>query len=139
MSEKKYVIPEGMLNVAIFALASNWDFFDTKHCTERVLEAAVCWLAENPIVPTMRQADEILSPLCGIPSNRVSGRLSNAAVEVAVEWQRRMFLASEPEIPEAVKDMMWQDIGGSVPDHKIDEHNRDVAEAYQRGLKAGKA
>ena len=85
--DKKYVIPEGMggyVARAVFNECGKVDF----HPQIRVaLEAAVRWLSDNPIAPTMAQAEAM----------RDSGHpciLDGAWY--AGEWQRRMFLAPIP-------------------------------------------
>jgi hypothetical protein len=64
---------------------------------------------------------------------------------VAVEWQRRCFLAPEPEVPEDVKELLWAD--ARCPDgifyFPVDDrkpytsetlhHNKQIIEAYRRG------
>ena len=45
-----------------------------------------------------------------------------------------MFLAPEPEVPEAIKDLLWS-ISGDKEDH---EHNSAILEAYRRGLESNR-
>jgi hypothetical protein len=85
MSEKRYVLPEGMRGAALMSLddpahtpniVAYWEF----------LEAALRWQSENPQVPTEQQ---------------LSDMAADAHVcmdEVIAEWQRRMYLAPEPEV-----------------------------------------
>ena len=91
MSETKIKIPEGMLEAAAMELSdvgfrSDVIAYDVK----RMLKAALRWLSENPIVPTDAQIEEMKIKL--VP---VHPHWSN----IVAEWQRRMFLAPEPEAP----------------------------------------
>jgi hypothetical protein len=97
MAEKKYVVPAGMLKAAEYRYRSIENYIPA-HATnthflkliEECLEAALRWLSENPIVPTEKQWEEISkdAPLTSIrmPYDWVLS-----------EWQRRMFLAPEPD------------------------------------------
>ena len=123
--EKKIAIPEGMLEAAVAAVKIPVSGQLARNQTHDILEAALRWLSENPIVPTMEQATEMSDS--GHPCV-LDG------VWYATEWQRRMFLAPEPEVPEEIKDLLWS-IGGTwmQTDKK---HNNEVAEAYRRGKEA---
>jgi len=131
MSEKRYVIPKGMLEAAILSHP-----FDprTKFIPE-MLEAALRWLSDNPIVPTAKQSAELES-LCRINDEP----MCMDAIFYCSEWQRRMFLAPEPEVPEEVKDLLvdasvrYPDVPRSVPGY----YNDLILEAFRRGQKAGK-
>lgn len=126
MSEKKYVVPEGMRRAAGQA-THNVD--PEGYIMLPGLEAAIRWLAENPIWPTPEQAlaMSVTKPVIDSFDNWELVRWG------ACEWQRRMFLASEPKIPEAVKDLVV-DLGIS-PELSISrkQFNRDILEAYRRG------
>ena len=86
MQEKKIVVPDGMLKAAIEC--RNLEGIH-KRTFEAILEAALRWLSDNPIKPTRHQVTELMV----IPF-------------MFEEWQRRMFLAPEPEIPEELRDMV---------------------------------
>lgn len=133
MSEKKIVVPTGMIEAAHVA----WQMhpirgYDPDDAINKALEAAIRWLSENPIVPTRKQWDEIgASPEV---YGHVYSNSDEAEIELCVAWQRRMFLAPEPEIPEAVKDLLefWIDIGNA---ETSSDTNRRILEAYRRGQK----
>ena len=79
MSDKRYIVPEGMLK------AAHDEAVRSAGQIGKCLEAGLRWLSENPIVPTEQQLSDIAA---------------DAHVcmdEVIAEWQRRMFLAPEPE------------------------------------------
>ncbi len=107
--EKRYVIPEGMLKAALDAQQMRCDPVISKVG----LEAAIRWLAENPIVPDRETADRLIA--C---------RGIHSEADPFAEWQRRMFLAPEPEVPEAIKDLLTM---------SDSPHNEHVLEAYRRG------
>ncbi len=85
MSEKKYVVPEGMLNAFHDALCHTREVDE-----DNALEAALRWLGENPIVPTHDQIDE-MQIACDLPAFAHHG-----FERICEEWQLRMFLAPEP-------------------------------------------
>jgi len=107
MMEKRIAVPEGMLRAAWHAQlpADNptfeWDEGDemNRKFYRRIFEAALLWLSENPIVPTLEQHMEI----SGVVRSRVDH--NNLTMwDFWAEWQRRMFLAPEPKVPEVVKE-----------------------------------
>jgi len=84
MSEKKYVVPEGMLKAA--SDQYHKDDEDGGGSVLKVLEAAVRWLAENPMVPNLQQAQEL------------STIAEESSVSKAAQvWQSWMFLAPKFE------------------------------------------
>lgn len=86
------------------------------------LEAALEALAENPIVPTNEQISEMS---CAVTDKPCPWGHTKPLI---IEWQRRMFEAPEPEVPEAIRDLL----------DPLDRENRFLAnqhilEAYRRG------
>ena len=131
--EKKYVVPDGMLETAIEDCMDlpihGPDGIGAAMC-ERALEAAVRWLAENPIEPTKEQWSKLWT-------DTRSGGLHGGNYKMLSEWQRRMFLAPEPEVPQGIDDLLF----GTVPSStvRIRNHDEDVREAFRRGqASAGK-
>ena len=106
MSEKRYMVPEGMLKAAVAGLIHCWDRIpkSTDYSSKQVqlstaaCEAAIRWLAENPIVPTYEQMQDVDEVTDGIAPSTGDGYAKTRAR--CVEFQRRMFLAPEPEVPE---------------------------------------
>jgi hypothetical protein len=85
MSERKYIVPEGMLRAferRWISLPQEPESFEQQRYAS--LLAALRWLSENPIIPTRAQVDHMVA----------DGTWDGTWM--AVEWQRRMFL-SEPE------------------------------------------
>jgi hypothetical protein len=131
MSEKRYVIPKGMLEAAILSHP-----FDTRtKFLPEMLEAALRWLSDNPIVPTAKQSAELES-LCRLNDEP----MCMDAIFYCSEWQRRMFLAPEPEVPEAIKDLMCGGSGAETgtPEQAQARVNARILTAYHRGQRAGK-
>jgi hypothetical protein len=109
MSERKYLVPEGMLRAAWHAQlpADNptfeWDEGDemSRKFYRRIMEAALRWMSENPIVPS--ETDAII--LADV-SLRAGDDRNKQVQAVATEWQRRMFLA--PETPEEREMIVYE-------------------------------
>jgi hypothetical protein len=122
---KKVIVPEGMLESAKETFIAG-----CVPSLPRALEAALRWLGENPIVPTDAQRAE-LGRICPYED---SGN-GNVHSFIAVEWQRRMFLAPEPEIPKEIEDFMFYIGSGLHSDTQkgVDEVNQRILEAYRRG------
>lgn len=92
MSEKKYVVPEGMLKAATSGIdAARHASTEQVYWVKQGLLAAVQWLSEWPSVPDDYQIGEILKAKDQFPFDAADWIRWGA-----VEWQRRMFLAPEP-------------------------------------------
>jgi hypothetical protein len=122
VSDKKYVVPEGMM------VAVDGEFPSVAKASEveRGLLAAIRWLAENPIAPTMEQAHEMFMLKTGF-----GFEMHEWVRWGACEWQRRMFEAPEPEVPEAVKGLLWD--AALFGKSTTGDHNDAIIEAYRRG------
>ena len=123
MSKRRYVVPEGMLKAALSAYVIGTHQVGVRDA----LEAALRWLAENPIVPTEKEAADLVVWSSG--GTTLIKRLGRACIE----WQRRMFLAPEPVVPEDVAAMLVPNetsICGQI-------HNKRLVEAYELGRQAG--
>jgi hypothetical protein len=88
----KIVVPEEMLKAVADGIGVG-----VEPC-RRILEAALRWLLENPIVPSNEQRYELTvnARNLDVPSTQ---RFQN----MIAEWQSRMFLAPEQEISPAAK------------------------------------
>lgn len=136
MDEKKYVAPEGMLKAVDDALNADnihLDWSGPSDCVRLpgvACEAAIRWLAENPIVPTFDVTQAYFDSLpADLPAKAAMARW-------AIEWQRRCFLAPEPGIPEAVKDLLCDPVNagrGLRFGDMADKVNDAILEAYRRG------
>lgn len=109
----KIVVPEGMIEAANAAIS-------VEHpSTWRILEAALQWLSAGHM--------DLPLPLLVSVKDAVHGWSINETIvqEVLHGGLRRMFLASEPEVPAAISDLIFSG-GDSIP-------NRHILEAYRRG------
>jgi hypothetical protein len=136
MSEIKYIVPQGMLDAARKEL-SDVGFRKDVICydAERMLEAALRWLSENPIVPNDEQAQCLwISQI--LEGNTYSDQ--ELARFCVVDWQRCMFLAPpEPDQLEEIEDLLWRNKVITPSDETIEENDRRIVEAFRRGQKAG--
>lgn len=108
MSETKYVVPDGMMKAAYneFFKAASLNGRPSVTDGERLLyalEAALRWLSENPIVPTSEQLYSTIGKLPVAMCDIVWTERDRAMI---AEWQRCMFLAPEPKVPEEIKDLL---------------------------------
>jgi hypothetical protein len=96
MSETKHVVPQPIKDAVHNALASYPVAANTGHAAEIACDAFAKALRENPIVPTDEQAVEMMRST----SHRgCEGWADWEWVLLgAIQWQRRMFLAPEPEV-----------------------------------------
>ena len=87
--EKKIEIPAGMKNAVAYALSEHWKTrtIGDGSTVDIALEAALRWLSENPIVPTLEQA--------GYMYDGAKGAHDTVVQYCMTEWQRCMFLTSE--------------------------------------------
>jgi len=121
MSEKRIVVPEGMLRAAIDASGI------TNHVTiTEAVEAALDWQSENPQVPTDEQCDELINMIGanGRSLVRYPSRISKEqARNMLVEWQRRMYLSPEPTVQFFDTAFGRFEIDNRVPPGEIRLHN----------------
>ena len=125
-------VPEGMLDAADNCYGVDDDRPWNAYKTSDILEAALRWLSEHPIVPTDEQAREMFSAIEGTVT------LSRDQLRtVAVEWQRRMFRAEE-DVPEAIKDRMWvhYEAESIRRSQDVSQHNAQILEVYLLGQKS---
>jgi hypothetical protein len=127
MSKKQCVVPEGMLKAAHEAN------FSLDAPVRQIVEAALRWQSENPIVPTQEQYEELHKKW------RYDGiTKASSAIEfqrICRAWQRQMHLAPEPEVPEDIKDLLmgsaYTPMTGMVELNP--EWDKRIIEAYRRG------
>jgi len=118
--DRKLKIPDGMLKAAqdassAAAMQGGCGIYPIRAC----LEAALRW--QDAV---LRRMEENVTGIEGMTAGGYA---------VAIQEVRRMFLASEEEIPEELKSLMWEhDPGG---DYNV-EHNQQILEAYRLGQKA---
>jgi hypothetical protein len=97
------------------------------------VEAALRWLSEHPVVPTMEQAVVLRDLDTSISAQYGQTAPTCASVSAVVTfWQSHMFLAPEPEVLEEISDLKL--CGGSAYTHE--QVNQRIAEAFRRGQKS---
>ena len=125
MSDKRYVVPEGMKQAAEEEYLYDGQSRDV--CRKVILEAALRWQAENPIVPTHAEVERILEM---VQFQGLRGTSLDRLQDFVAMWQRRMYLAPEPEVSEGIKDLLS---GGNLDKLIIEAESR----GFLRGQKAG--
>jgi len=130
---KKIVVPEGMMKAAIFA----WRLhpirgYPPEDAVCKAVEAALRWLSENPIVPSEAQLRKMEDEVLGKEGILMGNRLSE--IGAITEWQRRCFLAPEPEAPESVKHLLLQGQWDPMPSRDV--YNQRIIDAYNQGKKS---
>ena len=87
---KKIKVPDGMLAAAREVMWPDRLATGYEHQNlESALKAAITWLADNPTEPSLEQV--------GYMYDAFRGSHVEALQYIATHWQRRMFLAPEPE------------------------------------------
>jgi hypothetical protein len=109
---------------------------DEARRTLDIIKGVLTWQKVNPPVPTLEQFVEAEQ------SARREDSPSYAGFHIAtiVEWVRRMYDESEPEVPEEIKDLLEGRKDGIVKAEvgsPIEEVRRRIIEAFRRGQKAG--
>ena len=131
---KKIIVPEGMEHAVVREVFEQCGRVDYHPQIRVGLEAALLWLSENPIAPTDEQVEELQE----YSFNNIHGSKMQLVWSL-FEWQRRMFLAPEPEVPEEVKDLLLDE---NIPTADYsrptrDYYNTQILEAFRRGQKSG--
>jgi hypothetical protein len=91
MSEKQIQVPSEMLDAAVPC------YLPDRSLVRSILESALRWLSENPIVPNTREANILIQERIDTGQLTNSDPPAFATVKGVIEqWLRRMFLAPEP-------------------------------------------
>ena len=154
--EKRYVVPDGMLVAAAHMYHEQAQDGVDEGAMRDSLEAAIRWLAENPVTPKTYAELPTIGYLSDSSSWGTRGtpeyeqkRQENyldGMSRLLAKWQRRMFLAPQPEVPEAIKDLMFypEATQDPRPDHAFRSREYGtvtqglILEAYRRGLEANR-
>jgi len=123
---EKIVVPEGMLE-AFLKGRGHQAYGNFRGEYRRGLEAALEWLAVNPIIPT----DEQITDFYGYESE---AGVSYQFLQRFAKWfQVRMFLAHKPDV-DPVKDLLFKCDGYPLTAVQLNELvNARLIEAYRRG------
>jgi hypothetical protein len=110
MADQEYVVPEGMRKAAMEA-TNGWD--PEGYFIYLPLLAALKWLAENPIVPTPEQVQDIRADCPNVAT-------PDAWQWGMTEWQRRMLLKPKVKV-RAPNDIIHAFRGRSFTQEQADE------------------
>lgn len=139
---KRIRVPDGMLEAAIETKwpsdgtdSRRWAQQNASEEMKQYLEAALLWLSEHPQVPTDEQVKEI-AEACGVPIPD-DFLVREGIKKFGKEWQRRCFVEEEPEIPAEIKDLLLDGADFIHGQQAADEANKQVIEAFRRGLTHG--
>ena len=93
------------------------------------------WLSKNPILPTDEQ---LYSTIGSLPVAMCDIVWTDRDRAMIAEWQRRCFLAPEPEVPEEIKDLLWKNlkVNGIELDSMVEPLNKTILEAFRRGQRS---
>jgi hypothetical protein len=120
--EKRYQVPPEMINA--FQTAMQNRFGQVYGGMAVGLEAAIRWLAERELKPS--DVQKILQ------KTEWSG-YSTAARSAVRAYLDHMFVAPEPAVPEAIKDLLWANKGDQIVG--ADGIDQRILEAYRRGAR----
>ncbi len=141
MSEKRYILPAGMFAAFMCGYNICWTSYDgderNKHftCMEAGVRAVLRFLAENPIVPSETQRQHLLEHFSPFGVDHWDKSMwHNFIADCTVEFQRRMFVPPEPEVPKELEDLLDDDL---IPNIRSNNHHMRIIEAFRRGQKAG--
>ena len=103
MAEQRYIIPEEGLKVAMAAveagITERRDLFP-REAGRVALEAFIRWQSEHPSIPTTEWLDEFNRAGEIKPFKDFRGAM-------IAEWQRQMYLAPKPSIPNSLIRAFW--------------------------------
>jgi len=126
---KKIVVPESIVDAVARKMYQREPDSAIRQNVLLFLQPAFEHLAENPIVPTDEQIDYLNSRFLLGHLERGECYVSGVIIrEIATEVQRVMFVDAEPEVPEAVRVLLYG--GDSQTDRETDSR---ILEAYRRG------
>ena len=142
MTEKRIVVPEGMLK-AVWDVDGDGLGYIEEHRTLDHLEAALRWL--DRILDTcdvdfhraILESERERYPGSDNDLYVISCRVAfEYGASFARNYVRRMYLASEPEVLEEIKDLLLPNIDSGF--FKPEVVNERMAECFRRGQKARK-
>lgn len=132
----KIKVPEGMLEA--FHKAENHHGFKWDDVVlDKMLEAALRWLSENPVVPTEEQLDDLIKGFTEeLDTMQPNEAVPSPSAWCAVEWQRRMFFSEEEDLPAQVKEAIYRHFGANPADW-VKDLARDAYRLGQQHPKSG--
>jgi hypothetical protein len=127
MSEvSKYTVPEEGLKATVEAMKnpSGTKFLSTEQCASLGLEAFIRWQSENPKVFSDEWIVQLVKE-AGCADLLGANQFVLGMHQILDLFQRRMYLAPEPEVPEVPEEIEDLLCGGNI--------NTLITEAYRRG------
>ena len=121
-------VPEGMLDAAMQASMEAGLGIGPSTELRVVLEAALRWQSKNTPHPTDKEFGELVVSCSSAEKWEHLTEWMRAGM-LCHEWVCRMYLAPEPEVPEEIKDLLYDPKDGPT---KVDR-NDAIIEAYRRG------
>lgn len=88
-------------------------------------------LAENPIVPSSEDCQQLYQLWCKVPGNG-----SDSLHAPVTEWQRRMFLREPDPVPAEVRALMLSEDAPDASRPTRTFFNEEILKAYKLGLAA---
>ena len=133
MTEKRYVVPDGMLKAAMDSrklISGQVTGWSDALCLQ-VLEAALGWLAENPLMPEPEQWSQLFKDYGKVVS------VEDQLKWTLYQWQKRMFLEPQQTDHDRIKDLLVP----PKPPFDLTEYqwrsaadvDRRILEAFKRG------
>jgi hypothetical protein len=108
MSEKKILVPKGMLNEACRGTCVGQEIRWSEAICQVPLEAALRWLSQNPIVPS----DDWIARKLIVSDPEL--RSTATAAQLIREWQGCMFLAPEKEADTCPAELALKNAGITI-------------------------
>ncbi len=142
MCVEKIKVPEAMLEAMWEAQLPcdrptlGWDEANeiNRRFYRRTAEAALGWFIDQE--PTDDEAKLILWKCFGYGCNVWNGDEAQHYLRETkkgiMELKRRMFVRPEPDVPEEIKDLLW-DLSHSAWQATGEKHNAETIEAFRRG------
>ncbi len=128
----KYVVPEEGMKAAIDAAGQTVKGCPWQEIVSTALEAFIRWQSENPPVPTDEQIREAAKKADPRGDWKVATSFLTDYRNFLMLWERIMYLAPEPTVPEEIEDLLH-----NVLNMEDNDCNRRIVEAFRRGQKAG--
>ena len=130
----KYVVPEAGLKAAEMTAEAVWALKGTSKfdAFRAGVREFVRWQSENPPVPTDEQIREAAKKADPRGDWKVATSFLTDYRNFLMLWERIMYLAPEPTVPEEIEDLLH-----NVLNMEDNDCNRRIVEAFRRGQKAG--
>ena len=102
----KYVVPEEGMKAAIDAAGQTVKGCPWQEIVSTALEAFIRWQSENPPAPTDEQIREAAKKADPRGDWKVATSFLTDYRNFLMLWERIMYLAPEPTVPEEIEDLL---------------------------------